>query len=557
MAKEKRITQTTIIHQYGISKKNIERFLPKPDVVPNPYYRTAPPMLLWKKEDVERALQENPELAKSVQKTSNRKAKIRQREQDAMEFLKSFSPQKVLERGSELNRKFELHVGPTNSGKTYCALQRLKESCDGLYLGPLRLLALEVSETLMADGYPCSLLTGEEYINVPNSLYTASTIELCDYDHHYETVVIDEAQMIADAFRGHHWFKALCLVNADTIVVCCAPEAQNLLEKMCREMGAPYEVIYHERMVPLQYSGEFDDIHKVQPGDALIAFGRKKVLQIAAELERSGKKVSVIYGALPPASRREEVRRFSAKETTVVVATDAIGMGVSLPIKRIIFTETKKFNGDDVLPLTKSEIKQISGRAGRFGKYDLGEVLTMSSPTLVKSGVYDQVPQIRKLTIGFPEEALTYERPLGEMLRLWDMLPQEGTFARTDMREAIFLLNYLGRVEKSIPKAFVYELVTCPVDTKKADLVDYWRECCDYILAGEQPPRPHFPEGSLEQCEIKYRAYDVYHQLMRKIGVEDDCVEEKTELCNKINNFLKASKYRPPKKKKRYNDWRY
>ena len=99
----------------------------------------------------------------------------------------------MFDEGKLYKRKFYLHVGPTNSGKTYQALQALRKASSGVYLGPLRLLALEVCETLNYDGIPCDLLTGEEAIEVPGANITASTIELCDYQKHYEVAVIDEA----------------------------------------------------------------------------------------------------------------------------------------------------------------------------------------------------------------------------------------------------------------------------------------------------------------------------------------------------------------------------
>ncbi len=555
------ITLTTVMKRYGLTRRQIDEYLPAPKTVRNPYYRSAPPMLLWREEDVERAVRENPALTKREEKHRSREQKKKERQQNVLAYLKTFSPEDLLKRGAERDRKFVLHIGPTNSGKTYEALKTLKGSVNGLYLGPLRLLALEVSEGLNEAGYPCNLLTGEESVPVPGAQFTASTIELCDYSRRYETVVIDEAQMIADPFRGCQWFQAICLVDADTVVICGAPEIQNLLERMIRQMNSEYEVIYHERLVPLKYSGEIRSLTEVRGGDALIAFGRKKVLRLAEDLRRTGRRVSVIYGALPPVSRREEVRRFSERETDVVVATDAIGMGISLPIRRIIFTEAKKYNGDDVFPLTRSEVKQIAGRAGRYGKYNLGEVLTMDNPKLIREGLSEKVPQIKKLRIAFPEEALESGESLRTLLSLWDSLPPEQTFTRTDMRDAIFLLQYLGRVDKSVPKSFVYQLITCPVDVKREELVDYWRDCVEEILAGGQPSRPTLPEDTLEKCEIKYRAYDIYHQLMRRIGIEDDCIEEKTLLCEKINRFLKEAgekkkkpQYHHPKRKKRLSD---
>jgi ATP-dependent RNA helicase SUPV3L1/SUV3 len=307
---------------------------------------------------------------------------------------------------------------------------------------------------------------------------------------------------------------------------------------MLDRMETPYEIVRHERLVPLKFSGVFEDIEKAEPGDALIAFSRKKVLAIAAALEKKGIKASVIYGALPPAARREEVHRFAQKETTVVVATDAIGMGISLPIKRVIFTESDKFDGSQRRQLSISEIKQVAGRAGRYMKYDLGEVLAMEWPEIIEAGLKEPVPEIRKLQIAFPREALEYDYPLDRLLRQWDELPEDELYQRTDMSGAEKLLAVLGKNAASFPRTLLFDLITCPVDERNDELISYWLSCCMSIAAGETVPKPSYPETSLSLCELKYQAYDVYHQLLRRIGIEDDCLADKERLCGKINAFL-------------------
>ena len=540
--KDKELTKRAIMDKYGLTSGLINRCLPAPRKVKNRNYENAAPILLWKERDVLIAIQNDPEIRRFRARKEKQEKRSAKKAEDAIRFLEQFSPESIFEEGKQLQRKFTLHIGPTNSGKTYEALQALKAAETGVYLGPLRLLALEVCENLNMDGCPCSLLTGEESIEVPFAYKTASTIELCSYREHYDVAVIDEAQMVADQFRGPHWVRAISLVDADNVHICASPEAEPLLLSILKKMEAPCDVVYHERLVPLEYKGLFRDITAVEPGDALIAFSRKKVLQIAAELEKKGIAASVIYGALPPASRREEVRRFSEKETTVVVATDAIGMGISLPIKRVIFSETEKFDGKKQRSLNRGEIKQIGGRAGRFGKYDLGEVLTMSDPRRVAYALKDPVQPIKKLTIGFPEEALDYDRPLKEMLGYWDQLPKNDVFVREDMSDAEKLLQKLGKLPADVSKHQVYDLITCPIDIKNKDLVAYWANCAQRIMAGENIFRPFFPEDSLADCELKYHAYDVYHQLLRRIGIEDDCVAEKEALSFKINEFLKQEK---------------
>jgi len=532
--------------QYNMTRSMIDKFLPDPLLVQNPNYRGGAPMRLWKEKEVLEILDNNKDLKRFLDAKAKKKEERRQRALEktaaADEFLKQFSPDDLIKQGRELSRRFILHVGPTNSGKTYQALEALKKAETGLYLGPLRLLALEMFEALNMEGFPCNLLTGEEFEPIPFAKKTASTIELCDFDHHYDVAVIDEAQLIADPFRGSSWTSAICLVDADEVHICMASEALNLVRNLLASMNAPYEIVTHERLVPLQFSGLFKNIKNVQAGDALIAFSRKRVLAISALLEKEGIRSSVIYGALPPAARREETRKFAQKETKVVVATDAIGMGISLPIKRVIFVETEKFDGTDVRPLKVSEIKQIAGRAGRFGKYDLGEALTMGNKKYISSALDDAVPDIKKLQIAFPKEALEYDYPLGKLLAQWDALPENELYDRADMTEAEALLRRLMKIEHCFSKDMLYALITCPVDVKNDKLVSYWYQCCLCIANGEDLPKPGYGESTLELCELKYQAYDVYHQLLRRIGIEDDCLEDKERLCRKINKFLLKQK---------------
>lgn len=229
----------------------------------------------------------------------------------ARQLLQKYDLTGMMQEARNMTRRFVLHIGPTNSGKTYQSVEALKRAKNGVYLGPLRLMALEIFDKLNAGDCPCTLLTGEEFEPMPGAKVTASTIELCDYGAKYEVAVIDEAQMIGDRSRGANWTKAILMVNAEVVHICMAPEAEDIIVKLLSDIAAPFEIIRHERLTPLSYSGSISSLKQIRDGDALIAFSRRNVLSLAAEMERIGKKVSVIYGALPPAARREEVRKLS------------------------------------------------------------------------------------------------------------------------------------------------------------------------------------------------------------------------------------------------------
>ena len=195
------LTQKQIIRKYGLTKNQIQRYLPRPQVKQvrgrgGSYWTVG----IWPAEQVEKALQ-GPELAHVLEE---REAARREQRQIAeiRALFEDYSPESYIERARQLRRTFVLHVGPTNSGKTHDAIEDLKRNLPGTYLGPLRLLALEMFDRINAAGIPCSMLTGEESIPVENAQIVSSTIELCDYRTHYKTAVIDEAQLIADPGRG-------------------------------------------------------------------------------------------------------------------------------------------------------------------------------------------------------------------------------------------------------------------------------------------------------------------------------------------------------------------
>jgi len=271
-----------------------------------------------------------------------------------------------------LNRRLVLVIGPTNSGKTHRAITALKTARDGVYLAPLRLLALEVMERLNAEGTPTTLVTGEEEIRTPGARHTASTIEVMDPDRPVEVAVIDEIQMLADPDRGWAWTAALMGVPAETVYILGAPEVRPLVERAAAHLGEPLEVVELDRKTPLTALDRRLDWPEVEPGDALIAFSRREVHAVRDTLLARGLSVAAIYGALAPAVRRREAARFLSGEADVVVATDAIGMGLNLPCRRVLFTALEKFDGTAVRPLTATEVKQIAGRAGRYGQFEEG-----------------------------------------------------------------------------------------------------------------------------------------------------------------------------------------
>ncbi|MBQ9605452.1 MAG: hypothetical protein IJR45_08575, partial [Firmicutes bacterium] len=215
-------------------------------------------------------------------------------------------------------RMFYIHVGKTNSGKTYNSIQMMKNAEKGAYLSPLRLLALEISDNLNNEGIPCSFVTGEEERVVENASHIASTVELADFNTEYDVVVIDECQMIADNSRGYAWTRAIMGVTAREICLCTAPEALDVLIKLIDACGDFYEVINHRRKPPLQIEETPFKLSDVQPGDALVVFSKQKVNAIGAQLIKMGIDVSVLYGALPYETRKQQFENFVNGKSSVL-----------------------------------------------------------------------------------------------------------------------------------------------------------------------------------------------------------------------------------------------
>ncbi len=432
----------------------------------------------------------------------------------------------------QMQRRFILHIGPTNCGKTYQALERLKTAQNGVYLGPLRLLALEVYEKMKDCSIPCTMLTGEERIYEDGSLVTASTVEMLDIDQEYDIAVIDEAQMIADSDRGHSWTRAILGVRAKEVHVCMSPAAQKVVTHLIDLCNDTYEIRRYERKTPLLCEEEaFRFPEDVKEGDALIVFTKRAVLDIAGRLERRGTKASVIYGSLPPEIRRRQMHLFAQKQTRVVVSTDAIGMGLNLPVRRIVFIQTEKFDGKNTRPLLVSEIRQIAGRAGRFGIYDTGYVGAMGEEGIayIRKRFWEPEPEVEHVSLGFPQVLLDMDEPLNAVLQIWKSVETAPPFEKISIDEVMFLYERAYRDRKEIDgfedKRILYRMLTCSIDIKNRDLVELWLYYCKTYTADVSL---HFPalmmctDSGLSRYETFYKMLDLYYQFSTRLGKNMD-----------------------------------
>lgn len=441
-------------------------------------------------------------------------------------------PETEFPKALEMSRRFILHIGPTNCGKTYQALERLREAENGVYLGPLRLLALEVYEKMKEARIPCTMLTGEECIYEEGSRIVSSTVEMLDLDQQYDVAVIDEAQMIADSDRGHSWTRAILGVQAKEIHVCMSPAAEEVITHLITLCGDAYEINQYERKTKLLCEEEaFSFPEDVREGDALIVFTKRMVLDIAGRLERRGIKVSVIYGSLPPEIRRRQIQLFAAGETRIVVSTDAIGMGLNLPVRRIVFIQTDKFDGKATRPLKTAEVLQIAGRAGRFGIYDTGYVNAVGQEGLryIRERFREEEPKVEHVSLGFPQVLLDMDDPLDAVMTIWKSVEIEPPFEKISIEEILFLYERAYRDRKEIDgfedKHMLYRMLTCSIDTRNRDVVALWLYYCKTYTADVSL---HFPalmmcsDAGLVRYETFYKLLDLYYQFSVRMGKEID-----------------------------------
>lgn len=290
--------------------------------------------------------------------------------------IKNLKYEDLFPQARSMKRKIKFFIGPTNSGKTYNAINELVSHKSGVYLAPLRLLALEGQDEIKQRGFPCSFITGEEKEIIPDAKFIAQTVETFNFHKEVDAILIDEIQMLNDPNRGWAWTQALIGAPSKNIILTGSLDSLSVIQFIAQLLNDDLEIINLNRFTQLTCIETPINLEKsinnLEPGTAIITFSRKNVLHIKSLFEFAKIPVSIIYGNLSPEVRREEARKFREGETQFLISTDAIAMGLNLPIKMVIFAEVSKFNGIEVSGLSAPEIRQIGGRAGRFNKYPEG-----------------------------------------------------------------------------------------------------------------------------------------------------------------------------------------
>jgi len=459
----------------------------------------------------------------------------------AWEGRKSFSDDALRDRWEQLGaaphewfpiarairRRVIYHSGPTNSGKTHSSLIAFRSAQSGVYSAPLRLLAMEVYEQANIDGTLCSLITGQEKKLVPGARHTACTVEMLDLQRRVDVGVIDEIQMIGDESRGWAWTRALLGLPASELHVAGDGSAVDLVRRLCEHTGEVFEVREYSRLSPpleVEQCGILDSTHRsytsIKPGDCVVAFSRNEIFAIKSMIERdTSHKAAVIYGNLPPEPRRQQAKLFNDPSSPydVLVASDAVGMGLNLNIGRIVFSAMeKRHGGTDLTPISPSMTKQIAGRAGRLhSEFEIGRVATaerkdvgalqrgLRAPlrSLPRAGVY---PEFEHFEV-FASKPMNQGRTFVELLRRFSLEADvagktTGSYFLCRQESTMAIARLLDRVEGLSIKD-MYSFCMAPASSNDLRIqAAMWQFASRYsrgeavemqIDPGTVPPRTH------------------------------------------------------------------
>ena len=262
------------------------------------------------------------------------------------------------------NNKITAVLGPTNTGKTYMAIETMLSFESGMIGFPLRLLAREVYDKIIKKINPnkVALITGEEKIIPSNAKYYLCTVESMPIDKNLEFVAVDEIQMCADHERGHIFTDRLLNLRGEKLTMFLG---SNTIKTIISKLDADIEFIKKERLSKLSYVGH-KKISRIDRKSAVIAFSTEEVYAIAELIRRQKGGAAIVMGSLSPRTRNSQVELYQSGDVDFLVATDAIGMGINMDLDHIFFSNIKKFDGKKLRRLNLSEIGQIAGRAGRY-----------------------------------------------------------------------------------------------------------------------------------------------------------------------------------------------
>ena len=298
----------------------------------------------------------------------------------------------------DMTRRVTAVLGPTNTGKTHFAIDRMLAHRTGVIGLPLRLLAREVYDRIVAQRGPSvvALVTGEERIVPDRTAYWVCTVEAMPLDIGADFVAIDEIQLCADPERGHVFTDRLLRARGLHETLFMGAET---MRQVIANLVPGVTFLKRERFSQLTYTGS-KKISRMPPRTAIVGFSVENVYAIAELIKRQKGGCAVVMGALSPRTRNAQVALYQNGDVDYLVATDAIGMGLNLDIKHVAFSATAKFDGRRMRALYAQELAQIAGRAGRYlenGSFGVTGEARPFDPEVIEAIETHQFQPIRKL----------------------------------------------------------------------------------------------------------------------------------------------------------------
>ena len=353
-------------------------------------------------------------------------------------------------------------LGPTNTGKTHIAIEKMLEYETGIFGLPLRLLAREVYDkcSKKVGSEKVALITGEEKIIPGSANYFICTVESMPKNKEVDFVAIDEIQMCADRERGHIFTERLLDYRGTKLTMFLGSQ---VMENIIKELVRDVEFENKERFSKLSYTG-IKKISRLDRKVAIIAFSIEEVYAIAELVRRQKGGAAVIMGSLSPKTRNSQVGLYQSGDVDYLIATDAIGMGLNMDINEIYFSNLKKFDGKKTRRLNLIEMSQIAGRAGRYkndgGFGTTGDCETLNSDEIEKIEKHN-LPDIK--TIYWRNSNLDFENP-EKLITSLELKPNEKNLLRAN-----------DSLDESVLRFFLKKSANNIIYRKNLELL--W-ECC-------------------------------------------------------------------------------
>ncbi len=351
-------------------------------------------------------------------------------------------------------------LGPTNTGKTHYAIEQMLSHHTGCIGFPLRLLARENYDRVCEQKGKAhvALVTGEEKIIPPHARYYLCTVESMPVDQEFEFLAVDEIQLCADLDRGHIFTDRLLRARGtETTMFMGSDTIQTILTGLVPHV----DVMTRPRLSNLEYTG-FKKLTRLNKRSAIVAFSIDDVYAIADLVRRQRGGTAVVLGALSPRTRNAQVEMYQSGEVDFMVATDAIGMGLNMDIRHVALAATRKYDGERARNLTKAELAQIAGRAGRYktdGTFGVTGNVKGLDPDVVDAIEHHQFESLhqiywrnsdidydtpmalrRSLERSSQNPVLQKGRPSDDYLTLCNLMERDDVMAMAMHRDAVRLL---------------------------------------------------------------------------------------------------------------------